>query len=893
LTGFFQYKNEFIPKYLPVPQINYVKFVTSVIPESRRFKILKKNNLLFNPWTPIDYRLKGKKADFILYCNKIENSLPSSPLAKKYQTSYEGYACFYRAIQFYWKGYEKPFTKHQILHMRWNFLMDPAKYCEALKQLFNSLRAQVLTKIDRPDNILDFYFSGKVSALNKLQASACIRALPRFLGNTDSYIQDCIRRWVQPRPRPDLTEWKEWISSWVKFNRPKRFPDFFPISLGSTACLEFSRQEGGLKQAVKELMRVTLSKERGSSFDSDIKKIQMKSLFSVDVTPYRRTLHLIYACLTVLEPAIKHSKVCDGCDKPSLHPPMCILALRERGFKVRLPTMTLSSIVILGKILRQVADGYLRSDPRIRNSLEGNFLHELSFKSSKLWRSQDLTVATDYHHVEMTRSFYRLINPGVTWWEDAVSVVCNYYTIFSEDSLVTYRLLKKSLQPWAIEDLPIFHVKGYFQDLIRKSPLKPSPEAISDLHWNNVHSRHGRVTCQGQPMGVPTSWPLLPLVSIFCFEKSSTKKLITISRKVYATLDSFDRVNMSLIMDGKQKTILLERKVPSNWLEIQTTGDDAIMNIGKKQSLEHTRRLESLGSIVSPTKDFLSKRYAIYTEIFYDRGKCMPVWPVGPLLAPESTRQCTWYSQPKALRIIENNFKVRIPFKKSKFYYHWKFLADLGCPIWAPEPLGGLNIYLNYPQGVKRLGKGIRFLLYEELETVLHLSKDLPLKNLYKLGMIERPARSGTDKSVSIMQSLTFERKKTDYSAVGLSIDSLSEKSTVTSPSPEIIMPLEVWDQVYRSQFTWEQLYATDKLDPEPSLLNYIHRFDFIDPYLTLKRLNELYEEYIREDKTIKVPWGLYETLKPLFGLLLPRTSSPIFYYYNRSLDYRTSVIEF
>lgn len=876
-----------------MPQTKYVQFVNSVIPEKRRFKIFKRNNLLFNPWVSMDYKLQATKADFILYLEKIENSLPSSPLAKKYQTSFEGYSCFYRAIQFYWKGYEKPFSKYEILHMRWNFLQDPAKYCEALKNLFNSLRANVITNKARPDNILDFYFSGKVSKLNKLQASACIRALPRFLGSTEVHIQDCIKRWTVPRPRPDLTEWKIWIKEWVDFNRPKRFPDFFPISLGTTACLEFSRQQGGLKQAVKELMRVSLSKNRLTQFNSDIKKIQVKSLFSVDLTPYKRTFHLIYACLTVLEPAIQHSKECNGCKLQSLHPPMCIIALRERGFKVRLPTMTLSPIVILGKILRSVADGYLRSDPRIRNSLEGNFLHELNFKSSKFWRSQDLTVATDYHHVEMTRSFYKLINPGVTWWEDAVSVVCNYYTIFPEGSLADYRMLKTKLQPWAIEDLPIFHAKGYFQDLIRKSPLKPSQEAVCELHWNNTHSRLGRVTCQGQPMGVPTSWPLLPLVSIFCFEKSSPKKLITIDRKVYPTLDSFDRVNLSLVFDNKQRAIILKRNVPSNWLEIQTTGDDAIMNIGKKQSELHTLKLESLGSIVSPTKDFLSKRYAIYTEIFYEDGKCMKIWPVGPLLAPESTRQCTWYSQPKALNVIEMNFKVRIPFRYSKFYFHWLFLADLGCPIWAPEILDGLNVKINYPQGFRRLSKRIRFLLYEELEAVLHLSKDLPLKNLYKLGMIERPARSGTEKSVSIMQSLTFERKKTDYSSVGLSIDSLSEKSTITSPSPELIMPLETWDQIYRSQFTWEQLYATDKLDPEPSLLNFIHRFDFVDPSLKLKQLNELYEEYIQEDKTISVPWGLFDKFKPLFGLLLPRTFSPIFYYYNRTLDYRTSVIEF
>jgi len=753
----------------------------------------------------------------------------------------------------------------------------------------------VLAGIPRPDNILNYYFSGKVPIKNKLQCSACIRALPKFYGDTAPFIDECLRRWTVPRPRPDLTEWNEWITKWVTFYRPKRMPDFYPISLGSSACLEYTREEGGLKRGFLELMKLPLSKERDKQFQSDLTKIKMKSLMSVDLTPFRRSFYLIYACLTALEPAIIHSKKCDGCKNPSLHPPMCILALRERGFKVRLPTMTVSPLVILAKILRQVADAYLRSDSRIRNSLEGNFLHTLNFKTKGLWRSQDLTVATDYHHRDMTRKFYELINPGVTWWQDAVSVVCNYYTIFPQSELLSYRIIKGSLKPFYFNDLPIFHKDKLFQrlygDYLRER-VNGGTEYI-DVHWDNIHSRHGKVSCQGQPMGVSTSWALLPLVSLFAFEKSSTKKIKTIERQVYAVLDSFDKVNLSLVFDNKQKKITLKRDVPSNFNCIQTTGDDAIMRVTLDQSKLHTSKLESLGGIVSSTKDFLSNKFAIYTEIFYEDGKSMNIWPVGPLLAPESTRQCTWYSQPRALKVIEKNFIIKIPLQFSKFYYHWKFLAELGCPIWAPEPLGGLGLNLNYPIGFRKLGKRVQYLMYEELKTVLRLHPGLPQKDLYKLGLIERPPRSAKESSLSILQSMKDKWSDIYDSPMDLSVETFYEKTTVTVPSPEIILPLEIYDQIYRSQFTWDQHYATHYVDPEPSMLSFIHRFDSFNADLSLAMVEDLYEEYVREEKTINVPWGLFMKFKPLFGLLLPRTHSPVFYYNNRLLDMRTSVIEF
>jgi hypothetical protein len=388
-------------------QNNYVKFVLG-LPEKRKFRLLKRNGLLAHPLVQATFHPKYTKEDFLIYLNKIEETLPSGNFSRKLHTAYESYTTFYRAIQFYWKGYNRPFQFNEILQMRWNFIQNPIKFSQALKDLFNNLRASAFGLV-RPDNLLDYYFSGAVSVENKFQASACIRSLPQFAGSVQPHLDECVKRWTTKPADIDTKEWKEWITDWVKFNRPARSPDSFPISLGTGATLEYPRSQQGFKQAVLKLLTLPLSKKRDAEFEKELNKIKFKLLLDREgLLPYRRNNYLIYACLTALEPAIQHSKVCEyPCKSRALHPPMCILALRERGFKVRLPTMTIAPIVYLAKLMRQVADSYLRSDPRIRNSLEGNFLNSLDFRGSDdFYRSQDLTVATDHHSREVNRIFY-------------------------------------------------------------------------------------------------------------------------------------------------------------------------------------------------------------------------------------------------------------------------------------------------------------------------------------------------------------------------------------------------------------------------------------------------------------------------------------------------------
>jgi hypothetical protein len=899
-AGWRVYKGKIVPNELPSVQDNFVKF-TLGLPERRAIKILRRNSLLHHPLVPARLSVRGTNASFKFYLDKIEKEMPNSSLALRYLASFETYTCFYRSIQLYWKGCIRPFELNEIEQMKWNILCNPSKYAIALKDLFNGLRANAIASIKRSSNMLDYYYSGMVPEENKLQASACMRALPQFIGDIEPEIQKCITRWTTKSKTCDLQEWNEWITSWTNYYRPTRQPDFYPISLGSGASLEYSRSQGGFKKAVLELFKVSLNKKRQKQFDNEISKIRLALLTDREkLHPFRHNLHLIYACLTTLEPAITHSYECKpGCKTRTLHPPMCILALRERGFKVRLPTMTLSAIVYLAKLLRQVADGYLRSDPRIRNSLEGNYLDSLDFNefSGNYYRSQDLTVATDHHDREMNRFFYKLINPGVPWWDDAVMVVCNYYTIFPISDLKTYRLLREKFKPFHFDFTLQHYLKDkFFRTMFEKyyQEFEMPEESYTDLHWCNLATKIGVVTCRGQPMGVSTSWPLLPLVSIYSFETSSNKPKITISRTVYPVLNNFDSLNYHKVFEKKQKSQTLTRLVPKNFLAIQTTGDDAVMRLSKSHSERHTAQLEKVGSIVSPTKDFISHRYAIYTEVFYLDGKMLPIWPVGPLLAPKSTRQCTWYSQPKALQSIEGHFKTKINWKWSVFNHIWKFLASNGCPIWAPEILGGLGVkHINNGKSVQRLGKRMNLCIMNTDTDLWRLHPELPIKNLK--GEYEVRADSLIDQASVLKQTMQERQRwaRDSNKPSNFSKESfLFQKKSLSKESPKLEIPLLVWDQIYRSKDTWNQLFELATEDDEPSTLEFIHRFDIRVPGVTLRAVYSLIADLDEERKqTIQVPWTMYRSFIPNLGLLLPRTQCPYFYFNNKSMELRTTYI--
>lgn len=824
---------------------------------------------------------------------KIEELLPSGRYSDVLEASFEAYAAFSSSIFDYWKGYTRDKEVFETLNlMKIKFLDNPDLMSQELKKLFTSFRSEVFIRTPRVESFLNYFYPDSVSDDNKLSSSSNMRALPRSTKLDSEIVDQTIKRWVEPGPKYDLDDMKSWLTQWVRYNRPYVQPDFYPITIGTSACLEYSRQLGGIRKRVQDMMAHNLSDQYQKQFDKDLLSIKRKSLSTVDLDPYKQSFHLIYTCLDLLRPCITHLRHCkDDCNNRSSHPPMVCLAVRFRGQKTRIPTMTIAPIVVLSKILRQVAELYLRTDPRIRPSLEGKVFQQLTFNSRDLYRSQDIKVATDHHEIEMTRHFYSEINPGVTWWQEAVDVVCNKYTILHSDQLRTYRMMRTfEAEGWFDKPFSFFMKDKFFSNFIKKnnpSVIKSFDEYVP-LDWAHTHSRIGKVTKRGQPMGIATSWVLLPLVSIYSFERSQkNRQQITISRKVLETIDSYENLNLSKVVQNKVKKIVLTRTVPITYNNILTTGDDAIMRLSAFESELHTKYLNSVGSFISEGKDYLSPSYALYTELYYRDGLLMPIYPRGAILAPKQSSGCaTWYSQPQAIQILEKTFNIKIDLKKSPYRYVWKLLAELGIPIGSSRLLHGLELfkYRNYGDR-SRIGFQARLLFTKEFNNLLKLHPELPKFNFERDGLMTVPWNK--DQDVRLKTHLT-EMVKGDKLK-----QSLSHRTTL-APSPPITLKYRELDSIFRSSLTWDQFYRKlPDIDEEPYLSEYINIFSL--KYNMKPRLvSWILEDTLNElETTVDIPLGVYERFKPTFGLLLPRSQCPMFFYNDRDHDLRTAYVFF
>jgi len=896
------HRGNFIPRG-PLPQLEakIVEECLSRFSDKRAIRKLKTLGYLASPLVPKRFERYITIHDRFYYLNKIDQLLPKSKRSEKIRVSFEVFSTFYNAVRLYWKGYERPqqIDKHiQLLKVR--FLVQPDHFCVELKELFNSFRSEVFSRKPRIHSELNFFFPEGVSDFNKLSASSCMRALPAFTGSQSHLIDETIKRWTEPGRSYDLSQIKSWLDNWVRYYRPKDLPDFYPITIGTRACLEYSRLTGGIRKRTIDLMTHVLSKEMQVRFDKEILRIKRISLGSIELDPYRQSNHLIYSCLDVLQPAISHTDHCkEDCNLPSSHPPMACLAVRFRGYKTRIPTMTIAPIVILSKILRQVADGYLRSDPRIRPSLEGVQHDILNLPSKGLYRSQDIRIATDYHEVEMTRYFYQLINPGVDWWSDAVKVVCNKYTILSESDILPYRVTR-SFPDYGWFDKPLEHYfedkffKSFYDKFYQDGHEKMFCEFVP-LTWDKSHSKVGKVTRRGQPMGISTSWVMLPLVSLYSFESSSEYEKITITRKVFPkTENNFDPLSLSRAFKKERKLIEISNEVPKDYLSILTTGDDAIFKATLERSERHTLLLNSVGSEISINKDYLSASYALYTELYYLDGYLMPIYPMGFLLAPEqSSGQCTWYSQPKIIKDNIKRFKTRINWKYSPYYHIWKVLIELGIPVGAPSILGGLELS-NAPYKSRfRLGYRVKLLCLEEFNNLLRLHPSLPKLDPAKDGLMEVPSnpKNKTREELLTFYSGTGVKKdiKGNYPTMNKSM-ALS-KRTESVPSPLITIPYKTYDSIYRSSLTWDQFYRTLPDSEEPSIISYCEQFTY-KYYIPFDIIVATLEEFRSEmESTISIPSGSYLRFRPTFGLLLPRAQCPMFYFNDRSKELRTHSI--
>lgn len=531
------------------------------------------------------------------------------------------------------------------------------------------------------------------------------RAFPAPMYYTNES-EDLVRRLQQPMT-PDVEEYRQWVSSWVDEHMPPTLQT--SLQLTTRSCFELRRSQGGKPKAVRAIIDYQRVIEdlnlnytyRENQFVFSVEDNRIFSPHLCGEVLYQWRL-LWAGCLNIL----------DLID----HPPAAIISAGERGLKVRVPTKSIVPVTIVGGVLRSLADQVLLQDPRIAPSLSSIDPEQVDFPTWGFYRSLDLTTATDNHSFELGRVLYDEIlkrlsptHPAKFLTRFIPKLLGPKYLFFPKECPcfpIAFKTigLKRNLPPELLPNenppyLPSYtisdrkrvthmgFVSGGMLDLsdtsILSGPLRPlfieekvqstptSREYILEIEEYYKSLRSPRLSRRGQLMGDLTSWPNLPLVSLFTWEKAAP--------------------------DRKQ--------------EIRTTGDDALARPLPHQSIKWTEELKKLGCVVSERKDYYHPSLAIFTEIPFFKGVRYPIMPLAPLVCPSggTKGEANWYTAPSSIQQSARRwgYHYDLPYLEARYYPAWRAAALSGLPIQWPSSYGGLGLE-GLPHKIRMTELGIK-----------------------------------------------------------------------------------------------------------------------------------------------------------------------------------------
>jgi len=888
------FRGKILPRIVPEMARSQIER-TRPLPVQRRVKILRRKGLLASPLCKELHRFANKH-DRFRYRLELEERLPEGKLSRLYQFAFEGFRAFTASIYSAWDGYElAPDLIRQVLRQRINFLRNPRFCVEELKSELQSIRDYVMTDHDRDTRTqFSWFYPRALDDFNLLQASAALRALPPPLPsmvNTKEVISQLRERYTKDAYPPD-PGFIQWMSEWAKFNQPLFPIGSFPIRPSTKACLEFGRKDGGLRTAIILLSeKYKLSHHEQAYFDAESKKIRAHSMIEGESKEfYTPSLQLICACVSCLRPLFNHARKCiGGCMKPHKHPPVYPLVIAERGYKTRVPTVTTAPLSIMARVLRSMADGFLRSDPRIRPSLEGKTI--LPKVRRAYWRSQDLTTATDNHNPVVTRAFYKAIKPYLSvqppWYDDIVNVVCGYYTLIDYETMTEIRSYFEVPPPMPIEERFRDMLGSYAVKYADVQPIQV--DILSKAHWwtlgknitpidyatgyaESMTRVYGTVTKNGQLMGVSTSWPLMPLMSIYAWENALQSKSTTISRKIVKRPKSYDLSAFARWIGKKGPYDTLKRDVRKGSFAIQTTGDDAIISCTIHESERHTANLISLGCVPSIRKDYLSPTYGIYTEVFYRETEPLGIFPWAPILSPSGVRQSTWYNQMQSIVDMEKRHSVKLPWNRSPYAPIWRHLHSIGIPIGLPRYAGGLGLPAQFRGNDFKRSFAALALMQRSLDDLVKVPGGFtipdPAKDGLLLGRQSAPQIKPKDEPRKLFDGI----KGLKHSLPGAIV------ATRSIPSPTFSITLREWANILRTQDTWVQIFSPIEEPDEPTLSQYIAKFKWRPTRLLTEEeiIDACLDAEADMNMEIDIPWGVLAQFHPVFGLITPCTPVPI-----------------
>jgi hypothetical protein len=448
---------------------------------------------------------------------------------------------------------------------------------------------------------------------------------------------------------------------------------------------------------------------------------------------------------------------------PTLQLPVKPMALPEKGNKLRIPVMTLAAIQLLGGLLRSLANLAMRNDPRCEPALTNNPRVYPDRDEVRGWRSQDLSIATDNHDFWFGRVYYyRLLSyfPELEWLKPAVNLLCGPLGMVPAETLfLTPPLMCPEFIPsvfdfadhvdgvpddfltsrlpaevralpmsgriiWATRiDFPLRFLKNQDRETSKEYFLDYISGVLADtvVYYRTICSSAERITLHGLMMGFATSWPLLPLVTLFSFTRSIKQ------------------------FSGRRWIQYRGTSVPIEFRQASTCGDDAIMRQLPSEARLHSKYIESIGGVLSKTKDVytpLPDGPHVYVEEIRINKKptgCCVLSPICNTYRPSSSSNwlntagsqlaiIRWSAAPK--------WKSHVLFTHCPLAPEWRYAAKAwDLPVHFPVGLGGLGVPLR-----------LRFRKDRQDEIFTHYSglNSFEASNpLNHLNMVGDPSRSG------------------------------------------------------------------------------------------------------------------------------------------------------
>jgi len=398
--------------------------------------------------------------------------------------------------------------------------------------------------------------------------------------------------------------------------------------------------------------------------------------------------------------------------------PIQILILKERGGKYRIPTKSLVPVQVLGGVMRSRVNEILERDSRIRASLTNEDYIIIRSKVDHLIRSQDLSFATDKYSYQLMRCFYiTLVEEGVfkdipfaldyIMWiypldgrdiviprqkpvhfdfkmEFRFTVVDKYWLKLYESKPLYKNSLPGVLLPQAMEYRSVFSDK--YSDNEKRFYLSHIQKFEREyLNFTIVNFRVVGVQKRGPCMGEPLSWPILPIVSCY----------------------GFDRTH------------------PPNY-PLVTCGDDSAFRTTRDRNESYNRYIENLGATISVNKDSIHPSRYIFTERLYEDGEAVGVMPFAPAFAlPSLKQEQTYYTVGPSLNSLAAIHKTsRIDLMRilrtTRFRDEIRLYNENCIPSCLPHELGGLSTTLDgLPINWETVGKVANYIKSLDSECLL------------------------------------------------------------------------------------------------------------------------------------------------------------------------------